>query len=585
MAQTSSDISQQIITQLKVLIPDLSLDPNTPERKIVDTVSDVIAEASIDQYVLNYQYDVDTKVGTDLDKFVALFGFARQAGRQATGTVTFSRATPAERDILIGSGTQVIKPASSVSPQATFFTTAPVVISLGATQAEAPIQASDVGPLGNVAAGTITQMGTAAVTDVSSIMNENSTTGGASVESDAELRVRFKNTIFRNIAGTRDQYLALAIASKFANKANVLGPQSRFIEYIQIEPDLTILSQIPYSKWTYNFDYYVTSGTSDIETFYTKGGIDYTFTDSVPPAITVNPAGALHVGDVVLMEHSYCSINSRNDPSTNIFNNVEVYVSGQDATQATESLKFPDTPNNFVAGTGTYGIQNWIRVDTGDHPLIGNRFQQLLWQPIVTLPSVITINGIDYFEGTHYWLVRDTTIFKGSRQARDGIEWSTSVTTAVPVNQLFIIDYNFDKLPLTLNELMEAHKQVTTDVLVHSATERFFTVNLVVMYTPGFSKSSVDEAITTALISLLEKQTFGAVIQISDLLEVVHEVSGVDNVRLAVPGDGVPYGVQEVAGDGVTPIGVPHVNDFPLQDSDLPILNSIVANQKSQNTW
>jgi uncharacterized phage protein gp47/JayE len=585
MATTSSDNSQRMITQLKVLIPDLSLDPNTPERKIVDTVADVVAEASVDQFVLDYQYDIDTKVGVDLDKFVALFGFARQAGRQSTGSVTFSRATPAERDIVITTGTQVVCPATSISPQSTFFTTAPVVIPIGATQAEAPIQAADVGPLGNVAAGTITQMGTTSVTDVSAVSNDNSTTGGTSVESDAELRVRFKNTIFRNVSGTRDQYLALAIASKYASKANVIGPQSRFIEYIQIEPDLVILSQIPYSKWTYNFDYYVTSGTGGSEVFFTRGGVDYTFADTVPPAITVNAAGALHVGDVVLMEHSYCSLNSRNDPATNIYNNVDVYVSGQDATGATESLKFPGTGNNFVSGAGGFGILNWIRVDTGTTPTIGNRFQELLWQPIVELPSVITINGIDYFEGTHYWLVRDTTVYKGSRRSRDGIEWSTTVTSAVAVDQLFIIDYSFDKLPLTLNELMEAHKQVTTDVLVHSATERYFTINVVIMYTPGFSRSSVDEAISTALISLLEKQTFGAVIQVSDLLEVIHEVPGVDNVRLAVPSDGVAYGIQEVAGDGVTPIGVPHTTDFALQDSDLPVLNRIVTNQKSQNTW
>jgi uncharacterized phage protein gp47/JayE len=132
---------------------------------------------------------------------------------------------------------------------------------------------------------------------------------------------------------------------------------------------------------------------------------------------------------------------------------------------------------------------------------------------------------------------------------------------------------------------MERHKQITTDVLVHAATERYFNVNLIIMYTPGFSRTSIDEAINTALTSFLEKQQFGALIQISDILEIVHEVPGVDNVRLALPGDGVAYGIQEVAGDGSTPVGVPLVDDFALQDSDLPVLNLIVTTQRSQNTW
>src|SRR3954447_18688859 len=113
MPKTSLDYSSQIIDQLKILIPDLSLDPLTPERKIVDTVAEILAESSIDPYILNYQYDIDTKVGSDLDKFVALFGFARQAGRRATGTVTFSRAQAANDDILIPSGTIVQVPPSA----------------------------------------------------------------------------------------------------------------------------------------------------------------------------------------------------------------------------------------------------------------------------------------------------------------------------------------------------------------------------------------------------------------------------------------------------------------------------------------
>jgi uncharacterized phage protein gp47/JayE len=586
MPRTSDTISQQIRAQLKILIPDLSLDPNTPERKLVDTVSDVVADASIDQYVIDYQYDIDTKVGADLDKFVALFGFARQSGKRASGRVTFSRATEADIDIYIAAGTQITKPPSSISGLVTYFTTASVVLPAGALSVDAPIEAADIGPLGNVPANTITQFGTGNLTSVSEVKNNIATTGGANDETDAELRVRFKNTIFRNIAGTRDQYLALAIASRFTNKANVIGPISRFIEYVQVEPDLVVLSEIPYSQWTYNVDYYLTNGEFTNEIFYAPNGVDYTFDDTVPPSITINSAGSLNVNDVVLLEHSYCSANSRNDPANNIGNYVDVYVSGQDIIEAEEALRFPSSANNFVGTVGNaFENTRWIRYDTGSNPVIGNRFQELLWQPIFTLPSSITINSIEFFLGTHYWLVVDRTNVKGSRRARNGIEWSSTAAASIPTGTIFVLNYDFNRLPISLNELMEKHKQVTTDVLVHSATERFYNINLIVMYTPGLSRTSVDEAVSATLTDFLEKQQFGAVIQISDILEIAHSVPGVDNVRLALPGDGVAYGIQEVAGNGTTPLGVPFVDDFAIQDSDLPVLHTVVTTQKSQNTW
>ena len=145
--------------------------------------------------------------------------------------------------------------------------------------------------------------------------------------------------------------------------------------------------------------------------------------------------------------------------------------------------------------------------------------------------------------------------------------------------------YNFDKLPLTINELVDAHKQITTDVLVHGAQERYFNVNLIIMYTPGFSTIATDTAISTALSDFMERLNFGAIIQMSDILDVVHDVPGVDNVRLAMPSDNVPYGVQEVALDGITNVGYPYTGDFALQDSDLPILNSVITTRLSQNTW
>src|SRR6476646_8354293 len=155
MPSSASEFSEQIISQIKTLLPDLSLDPLTPERKIVDALSNVLATGSIDPYVLSYMFDIDTKVGSDLDAFVALFGFARKAGSQATGVVTFSRQSPATADIIIDAGTNVLVPANVANTQVTFITTAASVLPTGSTSVDVPVQCTDVGPQGNVPANAI----------------------------------------------------------------------------------------------------------------------------------------------------------------------------------------------------------------------------------------------------------------------------------------------------------------------------------------------------------------------------------------------------------------------------------------------
>jgi len=96
-------------------------------------------------------------------------------------------------------------------------------------------------------------------------------------------------------------------------------------------------------------------------------------------------------------------------------------------------------------------------------------------------------------------LLRDTSIYKGSKRARNVIEWASSVAAAVAAGTVYELTYTFDKLPLTINELVDSHKQVTTDALVHGAQERYFNVNLIIMYAAGFSSTAVDTAISAAL--------------------------------------------------------------------------------------
>lgn len=664
MARSSSEISQIIRARLKVLDPDISAEPGTPERKIIDTVAETIAESEMDQFVLQYQYDIDTKIGDDLDRFVALFGFGRQGGRQSTGTVTFSRNAPATADIIIPIATQIVKPGTSVSPSVVYLTTAEGIIYNGATSVDIPVQAADPGEVGNAPANSITSFGSGDAFGVSDVTNAVATSGGTDAETDAELRVRFKNTIFRNISGTRDQFLALATASRFSQKANVIGPMSRFSEYIQIPSGLTASTQLgtqALAKYIYSYDYFLSNGDPTNEAFYSPGG-DYTltitpgttytssltavlqnttlaanFTPGTDTTITLTSGtgfgtsgtvkigsteppvyasytgkstntltgvtaaagslissgaqvvqGTLDVGQTYLLEQTYCSAASRNDPANNIMMYVDVYVSGEDDQTAVETLAFPPTGNAVVTSPSTsrFYNQKFLRDGTATVPSTGNWLLFPSQQPIVSLPSSITIGASTWILGTHYWLVKDVTTNGGSRRAQDAIEWSTAVTTAAGTQ--FTIQYTWNRVPMAVNEVIDTYKAVTQDVLVHAAKLRYFNANLVVMYTPGFSPAAVEADIYTALSKFMQVQNFGAIIQLADIVNTVADVSGVDAVRIARNSspvdDSTYYGIQEVNKTNTTILNT-FTNDFALLDSQLPVLNSVKFYRKAQNTW
>lgn len=237
MALSQDQLAAQMVAQLRILDPSISAEVGTPERKIIDTVAQSLAESQVDLTLLSGSQDLASKFGSDLDAYVGLFSFGRQSGAFAVGFVTFSRMTGSSYDIVIPRGTQVQGATDPTIPvSATFQTTAAVTLVAGATEVIAPIQALISGSVGNVAATTLTQFANlgAPPLGITGVTNALPTTGGSDSESDAELKVRFRNTVFRNVSGTEDQFMALALSTQFSTKALVLGPISRYQEYIQV---------------------------------------------------------------------------------------------------------------------------------------------------------------------------------------------------------------------------------------------------------------------------------------------------------------------------------------------------------------
>lgn len=610
---TQAELALNMVQQLRLLDPSVSAEVGTPERKIIDTVAQELANAQIDLAQLDGAFDLESKFGKDLDNFLSIFGFARQRGSQATGYVTFSRSVASAYAVPIPQGTQLTATTSAaggVEISLTFATTAYGEIPAGELETTIPVRCLTIGSIGNVAANKITGFSRTPIPGVTTVANAVPTTGGTDVETDAALKVRFKNTVFRNLAGTQDQYLALAVSTAFTTKANVVGPISRYQEYIQVpdvddasaDPDSGItgngsageytsaLSSIPYSKHVYSdLPYYVTNGEGTGTTVFYRSEVDFVLnttdvardkgdayrgridgtgpnvntessTDFEPNVTFFNVYTAndeevvsLRPGDIVLFEHAYMSDASRNDYERQLLNCVDVFINGINETQADAITVKPSSTyastNQFVTNEASrFYFGNFRRVgDPERRPVVGNFFQPLFWTPIASLPEkIVTANGT-YLLGVHYWAIEDVSDIGRSVRARTGIEWNSTVLAetseseneqysgptiiANTAESLPIEGYTYDKNIVDLQASLEANKQITTDVLAHQARTRYFKLDLTIMYTQGATVSNVNGQIEVAVQSFFEGAYFGTTIQLSDLLQVIHSISGVDNVR------------------------------------------------------
>lgn len=623
MATTQQALALQMIAQLRQLDPSASAEIGTPERKIIDTVAQSLFDSQIDLDALSSALDIDTKYGASLDRFLNLFSFTRQQATFATGFVTFSRDTASNYDIRVPANSTVTAAAatdgSEGSTDVQFTTLYDTLLPAGTLAVVTPVRASIAGASGNVAANRINSISNTPIFGITGVTNEVATSGGNDAETDDELKVRFKNTVFRNLAGTQDQYLALAVATAFTTRANVVGPVSNYREYMQVPPvddfsgyDIdgdtdddagggvaneytTALSTLPFAKYIYATEMPVFVSSLDLGpgvVFY-RQDIDFRINTSdvarnigdafrlanvgLGPVVASTPntpnitftnvydafgggnpdITAIRPSDLVLVEYNYLSEASRNDVTLSITNAVDVYIDGGNDIPASTITTRPTTATAFVDNPNSkFHYENFRRVGGPEkRPLIGNVLQQLYWQPISGVPDQIIVGPETYFAGTHYWAISDTSAIGGTIRARDGIEWSTKVrgklagdplgnpslytgriitdNTGDPTEgqSVEVDSYLYDKNIVDLQASLEGSKQITTDVLAHKSKIRYFKLDVTVMYQNGVSISDTNNNISSTMGTYLQGLYFGAVVQLSDMLQVIHNVSGVDNVR------------------------------------------------------
>ena len=603
---STGDVVANMVAALRASEPDLDTSIGTPIRKILDAVGESIAEAYADQHLITYQYDIDSKAGGDLDDFCALFGITRIPAQRAQGVVTFTRPNDsfaATTAAIIPPGTQVL---AQTNPVVYAQTTVGGVLNPGQLSADVPVQAVTAGPQGNLAAGLLTTIATA-VSGITKCTNTNPLTNGSAQESDDQLRARFRATVFRSLAGTQAMYMAIAQSvpqdpstpNTFAVSAvNVVGSSKRYREQIQIVSG-TANSTVPDAAYIFADNVYC--GTDiDSGNFLTLGA-NYTFAPTNPTNRTNASATIAAIAGMpdglYDLDFEYVPQASRNDPGNTRFNTgavnnrIDVYVNGSIPTTATQSVVFSNalTFNNTTAGSTYYNAYYETSNPAAPQPANGYIFIPLAFGPILSVPTTMSIASTTYNLGTDYWIVRRNDAFGLAPNSAYGLVWQT---TRVPPNgSAFSITYTYNKVARNVQDAIDQWRLVGTDAKAHCAKRVNLKFNFAIVYDRNYDPTAVKTAIDTALATYLNGIGFTAQVQVSDVLQVVHNVPGVDNVRfLTSTDDSVTYAITQMSiYDGTTQVQVfasgGRAIDVAFSDTQVPQFHSTRIIQKARNTF
>lgn len=554
---TAASIASKMMLALRASEPDLDTSIGTPLRKILDAVSESIAESYTDQHLINYVYDIDSKTGGDLDDFVELFGMARLPAQRAQGVVTFTRPNDIyaqQTSVVIAPGTQVI---ALTNPPVYHQTTVSAILNPPQLSVDVPVQAVTAGTSGNVAAGLLATLVNVTGT-INSVTNAAATAGGTAEESDEQLRTRFKTTVFRSLAGTEAMYRAVALeipqdpalpGTPAISQVNVIGSTKRHREQIQL---VSGTASTTLTGMAYIFADNLFCG-SDIDAgSMLTSGVHYTFTPSNPSdgitdaTATITSLNAQMPDGLYDLDFEYVPQASRNDPGNTRFgtgginNRIDVWANGQVVGTAVQSMVFT-SGKLFSASSASLYYRNRFRQsnDSQPIPLASDVFLPLAYGPIISVPDIISIGGTDYVEGTDYWIVYQDDSFGHTASALYGLAWNASHKPAE--NAVFSLTYTYNKVARLLQDGIDQWRLVGTDAKGHCGKPVPLRFNLAIMYDRRFDSTAVKSDIDAALSAFLTSLGFEAALQVSDILQVVHNVPGVDNVRFLTSTDDATF--------------------------------------------
>ena len=161
--------------------------------------------------------------------------------------------------------------------------------------------------------------------------------------------------------------------------------------------------------------------------------------------------------------------------------------------------------------------------------------------PLANQPINSIIAAGAFVQGTDYALVKDRAGNENSVRAEDGIKWLTTGTPPA-VGAAVSVTYTYNALVSTLQDgFTTDDKNVPgRDILFKVADQIDVTLSANIKVRPGFNVTTVVDAVSVAILALINGNLLGDDVEASDIQAVVRAFSSVDNfviTNLSVVGE------------------------------------------------
>lgn len=501
----------QIISLMNAFIQANRPDLTTAQGSVIE---DVVVTAPANQMAALYTEVQQTQEGqslefaaqmttAQLDAFGANYGMTRLPAVAATGNITFriQNFNFTSSTITINGGTQVSTVNTTTSPAVIFTTTTGVTFlpslaptyfnpATGFYEQIVPIVASVAGTIGNVGAGTITQLVTS-IPGITAVINTTATTGGTNVESNTAFAQRIIIKLSGNNVGTPNGIISLVEATPGVVQAIIVGPN---------DPEM-IRNQFGGSV-----DVYV-RGQIQTSTFdtpvYTSAGVQQ-FILNHQPALAVASVTGIRGGNPFTFSpnHDYAFVENPN-----------ILFSG--STEAGSFINFALSTSFTITSVGG---PTQLFVNTIAGMQVGSQITQGNASTTITALSTTPSPNIS---------VVSTTGFVGGAASFTGLKPDN--------NTQLTITYIYDSLIESIQSVFnnDSNHIVASDILIKEALQALINITSGITIVPGFVGASVVSSVQTALTNYINGLGLGASIPLSEVVTVIQDVAGVSDVDLS----------------------------------------------------
>jgi uncharacterized phage protein gp47/JayE len=426
---------------------------------------------------------------TDLNNLVSNFGVIRKTATKAYGTVTFYTQNRPTQDIKINAGTSLGTGIYVSGKEVTFSTRFDILMkadaisqyydnTTGYYQVDVDVIADISGTNSNVGPYTITKIRTGGIS--LSVTNNSSISGGVDEESNEDLAVRTLASFLSNNAGTKSGYLGTILAEDGVVDALLQGPNDPLMTRDGGQGGKV-------DVWCQISDNYIiqVSGTSD-------SSLQIIGWDSTIQSLTYGNKFQLPYKPV------YVDADDNVSPITIT---ASAYPSGSLTNILLYEKSYPAPSGlSYIDPSGSFYHYQFIKADDLEEAHSINANDYIEWNP----------TSIDYIKN----------LYSG--------------------NSLDIfVSYKYNEKINLLQNILNADDKhiITADVLVKEAKKITVNVSASVELESDYKETTSIESTTigniiTAVKNYINNSKLGSKIEESDIVQIIHNVTGVDNVIL-----------------------------------------------------